>query len=509
MASISFTVDGVEQKFPLEAGTVTLGRGLESDIRLKDIKASRRHCQIVRTAQGYQVLDLSSGNGTFVNGAQVKQHLLKPGDRIQVGSTVITFHDGEAAPPRTSPASAPTAADRQRASAATAVGAKAVAAATATTARASGAGGSISVASTRKITGRMPAASPSTQPLPKAGTQAMGKAATQPVAKAATQPVAKAGTQAVSKTATGSVRKPTTQRTGTARSVTGKVSATQRFHAEASRKKQNPVVLLIGGIGAVFLLVVGFILFGGGEDESIFRHKLSTLTQEATRLEDAGQLDAAVQKFKEALSLIEGNERYKSTAAELRARIKTIADQKELLGLANKRFAEFEEKFKAVTDKEAAALLQEGKKLLADYERASLPWFPTLQDYLKRLERLIETKRREDQRNDFQFLRNQYNDDFKLGDRSQAQFSKAIAAWREFIKKGEAPSDARQKAEQEIVNINRQALAELDTLQKRAERLAESGKKAEALDLLKLQQGRFELTDHFEKLQKLIRQYAE
>jgi tetratricopeptide (TPR) repeat protein len=500
MASISFTVDGVEQKFPLGAGTVTLGRGLESDIRLKDIKASRRHCQIVRTAQGYQILDLSSGNGTFVNGTQVKQHLLKPGDRIQVGSTVITFHDGEAAPPRTAPAPAPTAAERQRASAATAVGSKAVAA-PATTARASGASGSISVAATRKITGRMPAASPSTQPLPKAGTQAVGKAATQPVAKA--------GTQAVSKTATGSVRKPTTQRTGTARSVTGKVSATQRFHAEASRKKQNPVVLLIAGIGVVFLLVVGFILFGGGEDESIFRHKLSTLTQEATRLEDAGQFDAAVQKFKEALSLIEGNERYKSTAAELRARIKTIADQKELLGLANKRFAEFEEKFKAATDKEAAVLLQEGKKLQADYERANLPWLPTLRDYLQRLQRMHDTAIEEDRRKDFQYLRNKYNEDFKLGDRSQAQFSRAIAAWQEFIKKGEAPSDARQKAEQEIVNINRQALAELDTLQKRAERLAESGKKAEALDLLKLQQGRFERTDHYEKLQKLIRQYAE
>lgn len=502
MASISFTVDGAEQKYPLEAGTVTLGRGLESDIRLKDIKASRRHCQIVKTAQGYQVIDLSSGNGTFVNGAQVKQHLLKPGDRIQVGSTVITFHDGEAAAPRPAPAAAPTAAERQRAAAATAVGAKSVAAASGATSRASAASGQIPVATTRKITGRMPAARPGTQALPTAATQAMGKTGTQPVAKP--------GTQAVSKAATGSVRKPTTQRAGSARPATGKVSATQRFHAEAARKKQNPVVFLVGGIGAIFLVVVGFILFGGGEDESIFRHKLSTLTQEATRLEDAGQLDAAVQKFKEALALIEGNERYKTTAAEIRGRIKTIGDQKELLALANKRFAEFKAKFEKVSGEGASVLLQEGKKLLADYERANLPWLAELQDLVNRLVRMVDTEISVGKKRDFQYLRNKYNDEFKLGEKGgQAQYSRAIAAWREYIKKGEAPSDARQKAEQEIVNINRMALGELDSLQKRAERLAESGKKAEALDLLKPQRGRFELTDHYEKLEKLIRQYEE
>ena len=93
MASITVVSDNAEEKFPLEAPTVTLGRGLESDVRLKDIKASRRHCQIVRTGQGFQVIDLSSGSGTYVNGVQVKQQTLHSGDKIQVGSTTITFTD--------------------------------------------------------------------------------------------------------------------------------------------------------------------------------------------------------------------------------------------------------------------------------------------------------------------------------------------------------------------------------------------------------------------------------
>src|SRR6187200_1757610 len=103
MASLTIVVDGVEQRFPLEAATVTLGRGLESDIRLKDIKASRRHCQIVKTAKGYQCVDLSSGNGTYVNGVQIKQQALGPGDRITIGSTTVTFEDA-APPPKPAPA---------------------------------------------------------------------------------------------------------------------------------------------------------------------------------------------------------------------------------------------------------------------------------------------------------------------------------------------------------------------------------------------------------------------
>src|SRR5688572_4718496 len=103
MASLTIVVDGVEQRFPLESAAVTLGRGLESDIRLKDIKASRRHCQIVKTPRGYQCVDLSSGNGTYVNGVQIKQQLLDAGDKITIGSTTIAFEETPAAkapPPR-------------------------------------------------------------------------------------------------------------------------------------------------------------------------------------------------------------------------------------------------------------------------------------------------------------------------------------------------------------------------------------------------------------------------
>src|SRR6185369_5562789 len=93
MASLTIVVDGAEQRFPLESASVTLGRGLESDVRLKDIKASRRHCQVVKTPKGYQCVDLSSGNGTYVNGVQIKSQMLSAGDKITIGSTTILFQE--------------------------------------------------------------------------------------------------------------------------------------------------------------------------------------------------------------------------------------------------------------------------------------------------------------------------------------------------------------------------------------------------------------------------------
>jgi pSer/pThr/pTyr-binding forkhead associated (FHA) protein len=59
--------------------------------------ASRRHCQILKIASGYELADLGSTNGTKVNGTIVKKHKLANGDRIEVGKVVLTYDDGSGA----------------------------------------------------------------------------------------------------------------------------------------------------------------------------------------------------------------------------------------------------------------------------------------------------------------------------------------------------------------------------------------------------------------------------
>lgn len=79
---------------------VILGRGVQTDITIWDIRASRAHCRIDRLANGYQISDLNSSNGTSVNGKRIKTHALEDGDLVRIGSTVLRFVDnGGKGPP--------------------------------------------------------------------------------------------------------------------------------------------------------------------------------------------------------------------------------------------------------------------------------------------------------------------------------------------------------------------------------------------------------------------------
>jgi len=78
---------------PPEGGTI--GRSRDCDIVLDDVAVSRRHAEIRPGADGWTVADLDSTNGLMVNGRGVRDvQALKPGDRIELGSTAIVFEIG-------------------------------------------------------------------------------------------------------------------------------------------------------------------------------------------------------------------------------------------------------------------------------------------------------------------------------------------------------------------------------------------------------------------------------
>lgn len=72
----------------------TIGRNREAAIPLKDRAMSRRHAVILYLQSvGFQLIDLNSMNGSFVNGDRLQQRrVLKDGDRIRVGSINFTFY---------------------------------------------------------------------------------------------------------------------------------------------------------------------------------------------------------------------------------------------------------------------------------------------------------------------------------------------------------------------------------------------------------------------------------
>ena len=85
----TFQLDGAEP--------VIIGRGSSVSISIEGTEVSRRHAMITRRQDHNFVLrDLSSRNGTTVNGALITEHVLTPGDRIHLGGGTVlmfTIHD--------------------------------------------------------------------------------------------------------------------------------------------------------------------------------------------------------------------------------------------------------------------------------------------------------------------------------------------------------------------------------------------------------------------------------
>jgi len=88
-----FVIQGRDQgtRFELEEETSDIGRVSANAVRLNDTEVSRQHAQLTRTGDDFRLRDLGSSNGTFVNGKPTRECMLKTGDQIQMGRTLMLF----------------------------------------------------------------------------------------------------------------------------------------------------------------------------------------------------------------------------------------------------------------------------------------------------------------------------------------------------------------------------------------------------------------------------------
>lgn len=87
MAKISVIENNVPvNSISLTAGTISIGRANDNDIRIKDTTVSSHHAKIVTFYNASYIEDLGSTNGTFVNGKRVTKYTLNPGDIISMGA---------------------------------------------------------------------------------------------------------------------------------------------------------------------------------------------------------------------------------------------------------------------------------------------------------------------------------------------------------------------------------------------------------------------------------------
>ncbi len=77
---------------PIYKSPFYVGRSPDCDVFLQHSSISRRHAEISRVADDYNIEDLKSRNGTYVNGQRIERQLLRNGDVIVVGKFRLQFY---------------------------------------------------------------------------------------------------------------------------------------------------------------------------------------------------------------------------------------------------------------------------------------------------------------------------------------------------------------------------------------------------------------------------------
>jgi two-component system cell cycle response regulator len=70
---------------------VVIGRGVDCDIQVDRDSVSRRHARVTHMGTTWQVHDLGSTNGSYVNDNQISQFALRDGDLLKIGNAIFKF----------------------------------------------------------------------------------------------------------------------------------------------------------------------------------------------------------------------------------------------------------------------------------------------------------------------------------------------------------------------------------------------------------------------------------
>jgi hypothetical protein len=91
-------------EFALSKDEVTIGSAPNNDVIIEDATVSRRHARLTLVAarDEYQITDLGSTNGTYVNGRRVLGAApIRKGDEMRIGAARFTLLGGaHGAPPK-------------------------------------------------------------------------------------------------------------------------------------------------------------------------------------------------------------------------------------------------------------------------------------------------------------------------------------------------------------------------------------------------------------------------
>jgi len=91
----AFLIIGGTKIFPIELQIIRIGRQFDNDLVLEYPQVSRKHAELRFSDGCFEIVDLNSTGGTFVNGVKVKNQILNKGDVISLVNLHLVFGQDE------------------------------------------------------------------------------------------------------------------------------------------------------------------------------------------------------------------------------------------------------------------------------------------------------------------------------------------------------------------------------------------------------------------------------
>ncbi len=81
-----------KKRHPITRTIWRIGRGKDNELMLDDSSISRRHAEIHRNVHGsFDIIDMNSMNGVYINGEKIGKAMLQEGDEIEIGDILLKF----------------------------------------------------------------------------------------------------------------------------------------------------------------------------------------------------------------------------------------------------------------------------------------------------------------------------------------------------------------------------------------------------------------------------------
>lgn len=109
MAKLVILTQGLPGRaYELNVDRTTIGRVEDNLFQITEPSVSSHHCEVLLRGSDVVIKDLNSTNGTFINGEQITESVLKPGQTLRLGQVELKLEAEKAASaPGSAPATAP------------------------------------------------------------------------------------------------------------------------------------------------------------------------------------------------------------------------------------------------------------------------------------------------------------------------------------------------------------------------------------------------------------------